>query len=212
MRELGTIAALVERRSGMPSRDLHSDQSRVSYRQAAVKALCGCYRKDEAADPAIYSAAIVAVLEEYPDDIVSMVTDPRTGLPSKCQWLPTVKEVKDACDYLVEQTSAAGRRQRDLDRQMVDRAQFEAEQNSKRERSPEEQARVDYQIDEWKRRKAAIAGEAANPRPVLDSTPFLLAEYEAAGVEPVYASDGRLISLELVQRIGVHKQDQQKIA
>lgn len=63
-----------------------------------------CYRKAEATDPEIYAAAVAAVLSDYPQAVIDYVTDPRTGLPVKSKWLPTVFEVKQACeehqDYL----------------------------------------------------------------------------------------------------------------
>lgn len=43
-------------------------------------------------------AAIVAVLSEYPPAIMETVCDPRSGLPSRVNWLPTVAEVKSACN------------------------------------------------------------------------------------------------------------------
>lgn len=58
----------------------------------------GCYRKAEASDPEIYAAATAAVLAEYPQEVVDYVTDPRTGLPSNSQWLPSVYEVRKACN------------------------------------------------------------------------------------------------------------------
>lgn len=42
-------------------------------------------------------AAIAAILSRYPAWVVTSVTHPATGLPSKKSWLPTVKEVSDAC-------------------------------------------------------------------------------------------------------------------
>lgn len=65
-----------------------------------AKLLAGCYRKSDASDPETYAGAVSAVLAEYAPDIVQRVTDPRTGLPSKLQWLPSVKEVRDACEEL----------------------------------------------------------------------------------------------------------------
>ena len=62
--------------------------------------LFGCYRKGDANDPDTYTAAIAAILAEYPVDVIRDVTDPRVGLPRKLSWLPTVKEVSDACDEL----------------------------------------------------------------------------------------------------------------
>lgn len=63
----------------------------------------GCYRKGDANDPEIYTAAIAATLAEFDQDVVDFVTDPRTGLPSKLKWLPTVAEVREACEARKEQ-------------------------------------------------------------------------------------------------------------
>lgn len=61
----------------------------------------GCYRKQDANDPEIYVAAVTAVLSEYPREVIESVTDPRTGLPSRLKWLPTVAEVKEACEAVM---------------------------------------------------------------------------------------------------------------
>jgi hypothetical protein len=59
--------------------------------------LLGCYRTGDANDPQTYVAAITAVLARFPRDVITSITHPVTGLPSKKDWLPTVKEVFDAC-------------------------------------------------------------------------------------------------------------------
>jgi hypothetical protein len=63
-----------------------------------AKILLGCYRTGDANDPETYVAAIAAILSRYPQEVMTSVTHPATGLPSKKSWLPTVKEVVDACD------------------------------------------------------------------------------------------------------------------
>ena len=63
-----------------------------------TRLMFGCYRKGDANDPDTYTAAVAAVLAEYPAEVIKAVTDPRTGLPRKVSWLPTVKEISDACD------------------------------------------------------------------------------------------------------------------
>ena len=63
-----------------------------------AKILLGCYRTGDANDPAIYSGAIIAVLSDYPLDVVAACVDPRTGLPAQSKWLPTVAEIKDFCE------------------------------------------------------------------------------------------------------------------
>lgn len=62
----------------------------------------GCYRKADANDPEIYTAAVAATLAEFADDVAEYVTDPRTGLPAKLKWLPTIAEVREACERRAE--------------------------------------------------------------------------------------------------------------
>lgn len=162
--------------------------------------LSGCYRKDEATDPEIYSAAIAAIFDEYDDEIVVLATDPRTGLPTKYQWLPTVKEVRDFCEEIVQARGREAQRKRDLEQQMKDRDAYEAEQAAKRNRTPEEQAGVEAQIADAKRRFAP------EPSPRAASTAehnadLMVREYRAAGLEPVYASTGKMISLALARQL-----------
>lgn len=65
---------------------------------ACVERLVGCYRKGDAENPDVYTAALAVMLADYPAAIVQKVTDPRTGLPGRSQWLPTVAEVRHACE------------------------------------------------------------------------------------------------------------------
>jgi hypothetical protein len=72
-----------------------------------------CYRKDEAHDPAVYVAAAAAVLGCYPTKVIDRVTDPRTGLPSDLKFLPSVAEIREACDraaILIDKMSEPKRR------------------------------------------------------------------------------------------------------
>lgn len=79
-----------------------------------AKMMFGCYRKDDAQDPEIYSAAIAATLEMYPQAVVDFVTDPRTGIPSESKWLPNVAEVREFCN-------AAAKRMENLAKPAIDR-------------------------------------------------------------------------------------------
>lgn len=69
-------------------------------RQAGL--LLGCYRTGDANDPEVYAAAIIAVLSDYSLEVMRLVCDPRCGLPSRVSWLPTVAEVKSACNLEAE--------------------------------------------------------------------------------------------------------------
>lgn len=49
-----------------------------------------------------------SILSCYPQPVAYRVTDPRTGLPGRCQWLPTVAEVKAACEAEMPRPTRAG--------------------------------------------------------------------------------------------------------
>jgi hypothetical protein len=74
----------------------------TSYAAKRAKLLLGCYRTGDANDPQVYVSAITAVLARYPEEIITRVSHPVTGLPSKKGWLPTVKEVREACEHEFE--------------------------------------------------------------------------------------------------------------
>lgn len=74
----------------------------MSYAAQRAKLLLGCYRTGEANDPQTYVAAITAILSRFPEEVMTAVTHPVSGLPSKTSWLPTIKEVNDACNSAVE--------------------------------------------------------------------------------------------------------------
>ncbi len=88
----------------------------TSYAASRAKLLLGCYRTGDANDPETYVAAITAVLARYSEEIITRVTHPVTGLPSKKDWLPTVKEVHDAC----EEAAAPMVRQQQRDKQIAE--------------------------------------------------------------------------------------------
>ena len=68
-----------------------------NYAADRARLLLGCYRTGDANDPETYVAAVAAVLAHFPEDVITEVTHPVTGLPRQKSWLPTVKEVFDAC-------------------------------------------------------------------------------------------------------------------
>jgi len=85
------------------NKSLAAAQGQPQYCPTSVAAeratlLTGCYRKGDAEDPEIYSIALISVLSNYPEDVVRLVTDPRTGIAGQSQWLPTIAEVRHACE------------------------------------------------------------------------------------------------------------------
>jgi hypothetical protein len=63
-----------------------------------TRILFGCYRKTDANDPEIYLTAAVAILLQYPKTIIDHVTDPVHGLPASKYFLPSIAEIREACE------------------------------------------------------------------------------------------------------------------
>jgi hypothetical protein len=60
--------------------------------------LLGCYRTGDANDPETYVAAVTATLARYPREVITSVTHPVSGIVSEVKWLPSVMEVREACE------------------------------------------------------------------------------------------------------------------
>jgi hypothetical protein len=60
--------------------------------------MLACYRRDDAIEPEMYSAAVAATLTDFSRDVVDFITDPRTGIASQLKFLPSVAEVREACE------------------------------------------------------------------------------------------------------------------
>jgi hypothetical protein len=54
-------------------------------------------------------ASLGLVLEQYPNEVVVYVTDPRTGVQRGCKWPPTIAEITEACDRRVGDLERAKR-------------------------------------------------------------------------------------------------------
>lgn len=110
-----------------PMRDSDSAPSHATYCLRAVRVMYGFYRKSEAFDPNIFSVGAAAVLEKYPLDVVDLVTDVRTGLPSRMKFPPEVKDIRDACNQIMEERERRQRRNGTLRKQFAERDEYERE-------------------------------------------------------------------------------------
>ena len=72
--------------------------STETYATERVGLLLGQYAKARPHEPAIYIAALAAILSEYPREVIEYVTDPRTGLANSQKWIPEPAEVREACE------------------------------------------------------------------------------------------------------------------
>lgn len=78
--------------------------------EAVAVLILGSYRGGEVQDAAIYVRATAAVLTGYSEKIVRKAFDPKNGLQTRQKWLPTVSEVRDACEGAAAELAAQERR------------------------------------------------------------------------------------------------------
>jgi hypothetical protein len=61
-------------------------------------AVFSAYRIDQYAEPDSFKTSLGAVLEQYPDEVITYVCDPRTGIQRRNKFPPTISELVEACD------------------------------------------------------------------------------------------------------------------
>ena len=81
------------------------------------KLILGCYRTDSVSDPQVYVTAVAAVISRYPSDIGARLSDPKDGIAGRIKWLPSVSEIREACEAMQIADVAAAKRQADLTEQ-----------------------------------------------------------------------------------------------
>jgi hypothetical protein len=124
------------------------ERERVAMDAATI--LFGSYRRDDAALPDFFFQAMVAVLAEYPEDCIRVVTDPRTGIQSHAYsvidqrtgqekhgpfvaWPPNSGEVQAACERYMAPIRRAAERERRIAEQLAEREAEEAARPSPEE-------------------------------------------------------------------------------
>jgi hypothetical protein len=126
MKTIGELARAAAPSPQQLTLTLNASSERLAMSAKYAKLLLGCYRIGDANDPEIYTAAVMAVLAEHPEDIMRAVVDPRAGLPARSQWLPTVKEVRDACAAATPRQSFTAEWDQRAKAQLAERAAIEA--------------------------------------------------------------------------------------
>lgn len=90
-----------------PLTDNSQDLRRKKERQALIlrsqRAIFSAWRTDQYPDPDGYMVSLGAVLEQYPDEVVLYVSDPRTGVQRASKWPPTISEIVSALDTRVSE-------------------------------------------------------------------------------------------------------------
>jgi hypothetical protein len=146
----------------------------TSYAAQRAKLLLGCYRTGDANDPQVYVAAITAVLARYPEEIITRVSHPVTGLPSKKGWLPTVKEVRDACEHEFEPIREENARLKRIKEQLEMRERMDRGEKPTLAQLKEKVRR------KWGPRRAEKPIEIKDQAPNLDQLRHHYAHYDLA--------------------------------
>lgn len=62
------------------------------------KALFSAYRADQYADAAGFVVSLGAVMEEFSDEVIDYVFNPKTGIQRRLKWPPALSEIVEACE------------------------------------------------------------------------------------------------------------------
>lgn len=132
--------------------------------KAATKKMLDLLPPLDVSDPKAFITAIVAIFAEYPEGVMAAAIDPVRGIPSRTDR-PTLKLIKAVCEEIYQPMLEEQRR-----RDGVDLARL-AIGPPRRERTQEEQARVDKLVAETRQQLGIPEGgigDKFRPRPSDD--------------------------------------------
>jgi len=135
-----------------------------AYLAQKVELIFSCYRKDEAHDPRTYAQAMMLVLSDYPRSVIDHVIDPRTGILGVSKFLPSVSEIKEACENAFRRICQDDERERRIVKQLADRDSDYLSDN------PARAARRKAFADAWLNRVDAQAQELSGTKPKVPLT------------------------------------------
>ena len=74
-----------------------------------IAMVLSAYRRDDYSDPDSFVMQVALNLERFPAAVIEYVTDPLTGIQSRCKWPPSVAEMVEACRAAVARCPRARR-------------------------------------------------------------------------------------------------------
>ena len=123
-----------------------------------------CFRTGGANNPEVFVTAVAATLARYPDQVIYDVTDPRSGLPVQITWMPSIKDVYDACERAYLPIKTQIEREKRIEEQLAAR-KAEDEANAKKPTYDELKAK--YGPD-WGISNATKSKGPPAPAPTID--------------------------------------------
>jgi hypothetical protein len=109
----------------------------------AVDRLLDFYGALDVGDSDVFTAGLIALFAEYPDEVIALAIDPVRGIPGRLKVLrlASVREILDEINEPFRREIERKRRTEDARRGQVP---------PRSKRTPEEQARVDAQVERWR--------------------------------------------------------------
>jgi hypothetical protein len=100
----------------MPSpRNLPAARQPILISKDAAEALAifvlGSYRAAEATDPNVFISTATAVICGFSEDVAKAALNPKTGLQTRSKWLPTISEIREACEQAAQAKADRERRE-----------------------------------------------------------------------------------------------------
>lgn len=194
-KSLKQLTISVEKLPASTTRQAEVDQ----YAAERARLLLGCYRTGDANDPETYVAAITAVLARYPREVITAVTHPVSGIVIEVKWLPSVMEVREACERAMLPIQSNLARQKRIAEQMELR-RLEDEERPARPSYEEMKAKYGPNWGLGQQQEQVPPSWAEQTRGRREQR-MMLAEYAARGMEPQYTRSGELISPSLARQI-----------
>jgi hypothetical protein len=74
------------------------------------------FRSSDANDPATFVAGATAIFAHYPANVVERVCHPMHGAAGSSKWLPSLAELREACEREMKPIRDGERRERERDR------------------------------------------------------------------------------------------------
>jgi hypothetical protein len=70
----------------------------------------GAYRAADVSDPATYISTASAVISGFSEEVATEALNPRNGLQTRSKWLPTISEIREACEQVAQAKADRERR------------------------------------------------------------------------------------------------------
>lgn len=160
------------------------------------------FRNDGANDAKTFMVSAVAVLQHYPKDVIAEVTHPYSGLASKQQWLPTIFEIRTACEAEMAPRRRAAQHEKVREETLRLRLEDELLEHDRATRPDLEElqaAKGEHFGLTPPPDDPAIRDPTVTDRRLESERRKMLAEYAHLNQDPVYAVPGMLVSPSLVR-------------